>query len=124
MIDRHTAEHYQWGDGCDGWHLVRTPSLSVIEERMPPGTQATRHYHRAATQFFYVLEGWLSIEVEGREHEVSAAQGGSSGCGTGAPGAEQVRGGWCVSGDLESAGPGRPDASVSEKTARERTMSV
>lgn len=32
------TEHYVWGSGCDGWHLVRTGALSVIQERMPPDT--------------------------------------------------------------------------------------
>ena len=42
MIDRGTAEHYTWGDGCDGWHLVKGADLSVIQERMPPGARAER----------------------------------------------------------------------------------
>jgi uncharacterized cupin superfamily protein len=75
MIDKHTATHYSWGDGCDGWRLIRTPTLSVIEERMPPGTSEVRHYHRSATQFFYVLRGTLSIEVDGHEHELGPGQG-------------------------------------------------
>jgi len=75
MIDTRTAEHYTWGDACDGWRLVRTPALSVIEERMPPGTAEVRHFHRAATQFFYVLTGTLSIEVAGQEHVLGARQG-------------------------------------------------
>ena len=75
MIDKESAEHYSWGDGCDGWHLVRTPLLSVIEERMPPGTSEVRHYHRSATQFFYVLHGSLSIEVDGTEYELGPGQG-------------------------------------------------
>ena len=29
------AEHYVWGDGCDGWHLLKHPDLSVIQERVP-----------------------------------------------------------------------------------------
>jgi len=75
MIDKRTAPHYSWGDGCDGWHLVRTESLSVIEERMPPGASEVRHYHRSATQFFYVLQGTLAIEVEGTGHELNQGQG-------------------------------------------------
>jgi quercetin dioxygenase-like cupin family protein len=75
MIDTQTAPHYAWGDGCDGWHLVQTPALSVIEERMPPGASEVRHSHRSATQFFYVLEGTLSIEVEGCEHVLGKGQG-------------------------------------------------
>mgnify|MGYP001602642574 CR=1 FL=1 len=63
-ISTTTAEHYTWGDRCDGWHLVRTTGLSIIEERMPPGTTETRHHHVHAHQFFYVLEGELTLEVE------------------------------------------------------------
>jgi len=75
MIDKESAEHYCWGEGCDGWRLVRTPLLSVIQERMPSGTSEVRHYHRSATQFFYVLEGSLTIEVDGTEHELGPRQG-------------------------------------------------
>src|ERR1700712_3424688 len=64
-ISVNTAEHYTWGDGCDGWHLVRTDELSVIEERMPPGTAEQRHKHERSRQFFYVLSGELTIEVGG-----------------------------------------------------------
>jgi hypothetical protein len=35
IISTKSAEHYTWGAGCDGWHLVKTAQLSVIEERMP-----------------------------------------------------------------------------------------
>ena len=42
IANRQNAPHYRWGDGCDGWHLVRAPQLSVIQERMPPGTQEAR----------------------------------------------------------------------------------
>lgn len=69
------APHYAWGDGCDGWHLVRDPSLSVIQERMPPGTAEVRHRHARARQFFFVLAGRLRIEVAGVPHELAAGQG-------------------------------------------------
>lgn len=64
-VDRGSASHYQWGDGCDGWHLLRHDALSVIAERMPPGTAEVRHRHALAEQFFYVLSGELTIEREG-----------------------------------------------------------
>ncbi len=62
----HNAEHYVWGQMCDGWHLVRGTELSVIEERMPSGAQEQRHLHERARQFFYVLEGELTMDLEGR----------------------------------------------------------
>jgi mannose-6-phosphate isomerase-like protein (cupin superfamily) len=51
------AEHYLWGDGCDGWHLLRRNEASVIRERVPPGGAEARHYHSTARQFFFILEG-------------------------------------------------------------------
>ena len=54
---KHTAEHYTWGEGCDGWHLLKSDNLSVIQETMPPGTAEVPHYHRHSRQFFFILEG-------------------------------------------------------------------
>ena len=45
FISTSNAEHYRWGDACDGWHLLAGEALSVIEERMPPGTAELRHRH-------------------------------------------------------------------------------
>ncbi len=62
---RERAEHYVWGDGCDGWRLLDRPDLSVIEERMPSGAAEVRHVHQAARQMFYVLSGQLTIDSDG-----------------------------------------------------------
>ncbi|MGA9983701.1 MAG: cupin domain-containing protein, partial [Acidobacteriaceae bacterium] len=58
-----------------GWHLVRSEGLSVIEERMPAGAREQLHFHTKARQFFYVLEGELTMEVEGRSHGLGPRQG-------------------------------------------------
>ncbi|WP_334194580.1 cupin domain-containing protein [Pararhodobacter sp.] len=59
------ANHYPWGDGCDGWRLVEDGALSLREERLPPGAAEAPHVHRVARQIFYVLAGELSIAVPG-----------------------------------------------------------
>ena len=74
-VNRETAEHYAWGEACDGWHLVRDVGLSVIEECMPPGTAEVRHHHGKAQQFFYVLSGKALIEVEEEMVELSSGDG-------------------------------------------------
>ena len=74
-ISKLTAEHYIWGNGCDGWHLVRNPQLSVIQERMPAGSAEVRHFHHHAQQFFYVLAGKALMEVGGRLVELNAGEG-------------------------------------------------
>lgn len=78
LITPAASEHYVWGapdNPCDGWHLVRTPELSVILERMPPGTHEVRHYHERARQFFFVLEGEAVIERDGHEFTLGLGEG-------------------------------------------------
>ncbi len=74
-ISKATAEHYLWGNRCDGWHLVKNPQLSVIQERMPAGTAEVRHFHHHAQQFFYVLAGEAVMEVDGRAVALTAGEG-------------------------------------------------
>ena len=57
------AEHYKWGENCDGWHLLKSDSLNVIQECMPPGTAEAMHYHEHAQQLFYILEGTATFEL-------------------------------------------------------------
>lgn len=47
-----TTEKYSWGNNCTGWHLLKSPTLGVIQEIMPPGTEKKRHKHEFAQQFF------------------------------------------------------------------------
>ena len=75
MISTSSAEHYQWGDGCDGWHLVKTANLSIIQERVPSGCAEVRHFHQKAEQFFFVLSGIATIEVDGKVHVLKPQQG-------------------------------------------------
>lgn len=57
------AEHYTWGQNCDGWHLHRSDDLSVIQEQMPPGTSEVLHYHNKAQQVFYILSGTATFQL-------------------------------------------------------------
>ncbi|MGB8580312.1 MAG: cupin domain-containing protein [Candidatus Sulfotelmatobacter sp.] len=74
-VSRANAEHYRWGDDCDGWHLVKDANLSVIEELLPSGASEVRHYHQKAQQFFYVLSGEVMMDVEGRNTLLGAGSG-------------------------------------------------
>lgn len=69
---KQNAEHYIWGDNCDGWHLLKSDSLSVIQERMPPGTSEQYHVHTNAQQVFYVLSGVATFTIEGEPVTVRA----------------------------------------------------
>lgn len=75
VTSRDSAEHYGWGDCCDGWYLVKNDRLNVIQERMPPGSSETRHRHRKAQQFFYVLNGEAALDLDGRVLVLHAAEG-------------------------------------------------
>lgn len=75
MISINNAEHYTWGEGCDGWHLAKTKSLSVIQELVPFGKSEIRHFHNKAEQFFYVLSGIATLEVQGVIYQLSPQEG-------------------------------------------------
>jgi mannose-6-phosphate isomerase-like protein (cupin superfamily) len=75
IIDTHNAEHYHWGDQCDGWHFVKSDRLSVIKETMPSMTMEKRHYHEKAQQFFYILSGLATFEINGQIFTVMPGKG-------------------------------------------------
>ncbi len=81
MISKKTAEHYVWGAACDGWHLVKNGNLSVIQERMSPQTSEVRHFHEKSNQFFYVLKGEATIEIDGERRILKAGEGTEVPCG-------------------------------------------
>jgi mannose-6-phosphate isomerase-like protein (cupin superfamily) len=68
-----SAEHYVWGQNCDGWHLVKRDDMSVIQERVPVGGAEVMHYHERARQFLYILEGEGTMSFE--DHEVILQKG-------------------------------------------------
>ena len=61
------VENYKWGNNCDGWHLLKSDSLSVIQEKMPEGTFEQLHYHSNAQQLFFILSGTANFEIDGKE---------------------------------------------------------
>ena len=75
VVSRENTPHYTWGGNCDGWKLVDQETLSVIQERMPPGSAEIPHYHRNARQFFFVMEGELTIEQPGLSQRFQKFEG-------------------------------------------------
>lgn len=68
------SEHYKWGNNCDGWHLLKTDGLSVIQEKMPAQTSEQLHFHTHSQQLFYVLSGTATFEIEGTVVTVQAGE--------------------------------------------------
>ena len=69
------AEHYRWGENCDGWHLVQQGEMSVIQERVPPGCAEIMHYHEKSRQFFYILQGEGTMAFEGESIKLKHGEG-------------------------------------------------
>ena len=74
-ISTENAEHYTWGEICDGWHLLKCENLSVIKVRVPPGGREVRHYHEHSHQFFFVLSGEATLEIEQKKVVIGLQQG-------------------------------------------------
>ena len=62
-ISKENSEHYYWGEKCSGWHLVKSDNLCIIEELMPPNTKEQKHYHNFPEQFFQILSGTATFEI-------------------------------------------------------------
>ena len=69
------AEHYVWDEVCDGWHLLKEPGLSVIEERVPPSEGEAEHFHCTARQYSFDLSGRATLEFDGRKVSFRPGQG-------------------------------------------------
>jgi len=70
-----TAEHYFWGNNCDGWYLLKSAELTIIQERMPPGAAEAKHRHIKSRQFFYVLSGTATMTYDGASAVLNAGDG-------------------------------------------------
>jgi len=75
ITDISRAEHYTWGSACDGWHLLKSDSLSIIQERMPRSASEKLHYHERSRQFFYILSGEATFEIDGLTCRIASGKG-------------------------------------------------
>ena len=73
--NKENSPSYSWGDKCTGWHLLNNPSLSIIQEIMPPNTEEINHKHSKAQQFFFILKGKATFLIEEKKAEVLAGSG-------------------------------------------------
>jgi len=74
-IDISKAESYKWGPGCTGWHLFNSNDLSIIQELLPKGSTDILHYHKNVVQFFYILKGEATFQLEEKTHTLVKNQG-------------------------------------------------
>ena len=75
ITDNDNSDNYCWGENCDGWHFIKTESLSVIREKMPKGTQEKKHFHARALQFFFILSGEATFEIDEQLYVIIENQG-------------------------------------------------
>ncbi len=75
IINKERAEHFLWGDNCDGWVLMDTEGLSIKQESMPAGTREKLHFHNKAQQFFFILKGVATFYVEDEKLIVGEQKG-------------------------------------------------
>ena len=72
---QHALSSYQWGNNCMAWSFVEEPFLQVKLEVMPPGTSEELHFHNKATQFFFILKGQASFDIEGNIILINTGEG-------------------------------------------------
>lgn len=72
---KENSEHYNWGNNCSGWHLVKSENLSVIEEFMPANNSEEKHYHNYSEQYFHILNGTATFDIQNEILEVNKGEG-------------------------------------------------
>jgi len=55
--------------------LIDNIGLSVKQEMMPAGTSEQLHYHQQSQQFFFILAGTATFDIEGKQIEVCVHEG-------------------------------------------------
>jgi mannose-6-phosphate isomerase-like protein (cupin superfamily) len=71
---RSAAEHYTRGQGCDAWFLLKVPTLTVIQERMPSLADEVMHKHAICRQLFFILKGEATMLFEDSEVQIPAGE--------------------------------------------------
>jgi mannose-6-phosphate isomerase-like protein (cupin superfamily) len=75
-LNKHNAlHHYKWGNNCDAWVFVDTNELSIKLESMLKQTEESLHYHKKALQFFFILKGIATFEIEKEVFSVRQNEG-------------------------------------------------
>jgi len=75
IVTKDNSSHYAWGTNSNAWHFLKRDDLSIIVEEVPPGESEVKHYHSRSRQFFYVISGTASIEVEQTNFNLTENQG-------------------------------------------------
>jgi mannose-6-phosphate isomerase-like protein (cupin superfamily) len=75
LSKENSLKHYKWGENCDGWNFVDENSLSVKLEKMLPHTSEQKHYHEHAQQFFFIIKGIATFEIDDKNFIVKQNEG-------------------------------------------------
>jgi len=43
---------------------------SLAEAQVPAGTATQRHYHKLSEEFYFILEGWGEMEIDGKKRNI------------------------------------------------------
>ncbi|MGA8263169.1 MAG: cupin domain-containing protein, partial [Ignavibacteriaceae bacterium] len=55
--------------------FVNNEDLSIIQEKVPPGKSEVKHYHNISRQFFFILKGEGTIELQDKIVKLSKKRG-------------------------------------------------
>ena len=75
VSDTKPLQQYKWGNDCDAYVLVDEPQLNVKLEQMPAGASELMHFHASVQQFFYVLAGEATMEIDKKMLALKKSEG-------------------------------------------------
>lgn len=75
MISKQNAPSFTWRDVCEGWTLLDSAELHLLQERMPPATSELLHTHARVRQVYFVLKGEATVDLANRSESLRPGEG-------------------------------------------------
>lgn len=65
----------KWGKNCKVWKLFEGQNFTILQEKMPPATEDSMHFHANSEQFIFILDGELFIEFKDKKVKLGPQEG-------------------------------------------------
>ncbi len=74
-VNKQNAAHYLWGEINQSWKFLSDENMNVHLEIIEPASGEVLHFHKQASQFFYVIEGKANFVLEDQSFLLNEEEG-------------------------------------------------
>jgi mannose-6-phosphate isomerase-like protein (cupin superfamily) len=75
LKNRFNTDKVEWSPGCLSWQFVDDKKVSIKMEEIQTKSRSNAHFHTKSRQFFFVLKGKASVDLEGALYDLKRHEG-------------------------------------------------